>query len=141
MAQAKPGDTVRIHYTGTLADGSEFDSSREREPLAFTLGAGQVIPGFDAAVAGMQVGDSKTVTIPAAEAYGEPRLELVVRVPRAQVPPNVELRVGQRLQLGRGDQALLVVVQEVDDDEVVLDGNHPLAGEDLTFALELVAIE
>jgi peptidylprolyl isomerase len=141
MSQAKPGDTVRIHYTGTLHDGSEFDSSRDRDPLAFTVGAGEVIPGFDAAVTGMSVGESKTVTIPAAEAYGEPRPELVVHVPRAQIPPQITPREGQRLQLGRGDQAMMVVVLEVSDEEVVLDGNHPLAGQDLTFALELVEVQ
>ena len=139
--EAKPGDTVRIHYTGTLQDGTEFDSSREREPLAFTVGAGEVIPGFDAAVTGMSVGDRKTVTIPAAEAYGPHRAELVVEVPRTQVPPQIVPRVGQRLQLGRGDQALMVVVREVGDETLVLDGNHPLAGEDLTFALELVEVQ
>jgi peptidylprolyl isomerase len=138
--QAKAGDTVRVHYTGTLDDGTEFDSSRGRDPLKFTLGAGQVVPGFDAAVTGMRVGDRKTVTIPAAEAYGEPRRELLVTVPRAQVPPTVEPRVGQRLHVGRGEQAFAVVVQEVTDEHVVLDGNHPLAGQDLTFALELVEI-
>ena len=138
--QANPGDTVRVHYTGTLDDGTEFDSSRGREPLQFTLGAGQVVPGFDAAVTGMRPGDTKTVTIPAAEAYGDPRRELLVTVPRAQVPPGVEPRVGQRLQVGRGDRAFPVVVHEVTDAHVVLDGNHPLAGQDLTFALELIDI-
>jgi peptidylprolyl isomerase len=138
---AKQGDTVRIHYTGTLQDGTEFDSSREREPLAFTVGSGEVIPGFDAAVTGMTVGDRKTVTIPADQAYGPHRAELIVEVPRTQVPPQIVPRVGQRLQLGRGDQALMVVVREVSDETLVLDGNHPLAGEDLTFALELVEVE
>ena len=139
--EAKPGDTVRIHYTGTLHDGSEFDSSRGREPLAFTLGTGQVVPGFESAVMGMSRGESKTVTIPAAGAYGDARPELMIRVPRAQVPPNIELEVGQQLQLGRGSEAIVVTVRDVGDDEVVLDGNHPLAGEDLTFALELVRID
>jgi peptidylprolyl isomerase len=141
MRQARSGDTVRVHYTGTLGDGTEFDSSRGRDPMSFTLGEGRVIPGFDAAVTGMAVGETKTVTLPAGEAYGAPRDEMLVTVPRAQVPPNVKLEVGQRLQIGRGDQALPVVVREVADDHVVLDGNHPLAGQDLTFALELVEIE
>ena len=140
MAQAKSGDTVRVHYTGTLTDGTEFDSSRGREPLEFTLGAGQVVPGFEAAITGMRPGETKTVTIPAAEAYGDPRDELLLTVPRTQIPPNVQPRVGQRLQVGRGEQAFPVVVHEVTDDHVVLDGNHPLAGQDLTFALELVGI-
>ena len=137
---AKRGDTVRVHYTGTLKDGTQFDSSRGREPLEFTLGEGRVIAGFDAAVTGMEVGDSRTVTIPSAEAYGDRNDHMLLRVPRAQVPPNVQPRVGQQLQIGRGDQALPVVVREVSDDHVLLDGNHPLAGEDLTFALELVEI-
>ena len=139
-ATAGPGDPVRIHYTGTLADGSEFDSSRGRAPLAFTVGGGQVIPGFDAAVTGMRVGERRTVTIPADAAYGPARPELVVELPRAQVPPHVTPRVGQQLQLGRGDQAVMVVVREVSDERLVLDGNHPLAGAELTFDLELVAI-
>ena len=138
---AKPGDTVQVHYTGTLDDGSEFDSSRGREPLTFTVGGGQMIAGFDAAVVGMQVGEQKTVRIPAAEAYGEPREALVARVPRAQIPPSLDPQVGQRFQLGRGQEAVPVVVVEVTPEYVVLDGNHPLAGQDLTFALELVAIE
>ena len=138
---AKPGDTVRVHYTGTLDDGTEFDSSAGRDPLEFTLGAGQVVPGFDAAVTGMRLGEKKTITIPAADAYGEPRQDLLLTVPRAQVPPNMNPRVGQRLQVGRGENAFPVVVHEVTDDHVILDGNHPLAGQDLTFALELVAIE
>ena len=138
--QAKAGDTVRVHYTGTLDDGTEFDSSAGRDPLEFTLGAGQVVPGFDAAVTGMRVGERKTVTIPAADAYGEPRQELLLTVPRAQVPPNVQPRVGQRLQVGRGAQAVPVDGHEVTEEHVILDGNHPLAGQDLTFALELVEI-
>jgi len=141
MRHARPGDTVHVHYTGTLDDGTEFDSSRDREPMSFTLGEGRVIPGFDAAVAGMAVGESKTVTLAAGDAYGPRREEMTVTVPRTQVPPNVKLEVGQRLQIGRGDQALPVVVREVTDDHVVLDGNHPLAGQDLTFALELVQID
>ena len=141
MAQhAKTGDTVQVHYTGTLDDGTEFDSSAGREPLSFTLGAGQVVPGFEAAVTGMALGEKKTVTIPAAEAYGEPRPELLMTVPRAQVPPTMQPRVGQRLQVGRGEQAFPVIVHEVTDEHVILDGNHPLAGQDLTFALELVGI-
>jgi peptidylprolyl isomerase len=140
-APARPGDPVRIHYTGTLADGTEFDSSRGRSPLAFTVGSGQVIPGFDTAVAGMRVGERKRVTIPAGEAYGEPRAELLVEIPRAQVPPHVTPEVGQQLQLGRGDEAIVVVVREVTDERLLLDGNHPLAGQALTFDLELVAID
>ena len=140
MSHAKPGDTVLLHYTGTLDDGSEFDSSRGRDPLEFTLGAGQVIPGFDEAVAGMRVGEQKTVTIPADQAYGERQEGLILAVPRAQVPPHIALEVGQELQLSQEGHAFQVTVRELSDDQVVLDGNHPLAGEALTFALELVEI-
>jgi peptidylprolyl isomerase len=140
MAQAKHGDTVSVHYTGTLKDGSEFDSSRGRDPIQFTVGSGQVIPGFDDAITGMEIGDTKTVTIPATEAYGPRRDEMVLHVPRAQFPPHIAPEVGQQLQVGQGDEAFTVTVRDVGDDDVVLDGNHPLAGEDLTFALELVGI-
>ena len=141
MRKASKGDTVAVHYTGTLSDGSQFDSSAGRDPLRFTLGSGQVVPGFDAAVDGMAEGETKTVTIVAAEAYGAQRPELVLTVPRAQVPPGMELQVGQRLQVGRGNEAIPVVVREVGDENVILDANHPLAGEDLTFSLELVGID
>ena len=138
--QAKAGDTVRIHYTGTLQDGSVFDSSEGREPLSFTLGAGEVIPGFDTAVSGMEVGAKRTVTIPAAEAYGPRRDDMILAIPRDQVPPEINPTVGEQLQVGQGNDQFLVTVAEVNEREVVLDGNHPLAGEDLTFALQLVAI-
>ena len=138
---AKRGDRVRVHYSGTLQVGTQFDSSRGRAPLEFTLGEGRVIAGFDAAVTGMEVGETRTVTIPAAEAYGDRNDHMLLRVPRAQVPPTVEPRVGQQLQVGRGDEAVNVVVREVTPEHVVLDANHPLAGEDLTFALELVSCE
>lgn len=141
MPPARPGDTVRIHYTGTLADGRVFDSSRDRAPLAFTLGSGQVIAGFDAAVDGMAVGETRTVTIPAAQAYGAHRPELVRELPRAQLPAHLAPAVGQQLQVGGGPQPMVVTVRAVTAESVVLDGNHPLAGEALTFALELVAIE
>jgi len=138
--KAKQGDTVRIHYTGTLGDGTVFDSSRERDPFEFTIGAGQVIRGFDAAVTGMTPGEQKTVTIPAADAYGEPREEMVVAVSRDELPPNLNPTPGQRLQMSDGTQSFAVVVREVTDDRVVFDGNHPLAGQALTFALELVDV-
>ena len=140
MPQAKAGDTVRIHYTGTLSDGTVFDSSSGRDPLEFTLGAGQVIPGFDTAVSGMEVGASRKVTIPAAEAYGPRRDDMILAIPRAQVPPHINPAVGEQLQVGQGQEQFLVTVSEVNEREVVLDGNHPLAGEDLTFELELVEI-
>ena len=140
MAQAQSGDTVRIHYTGTLADGSVFDSSRGRAPLEFTLGSGQVIAGFDDAVTGMAVGEAQTVTIPAAQAYGPRRPELVRELPRAQFPAQIEPAVGQQLQVSGGTHPMVVTVRAVSDRAVLLDANHPLAGEDLTFALELVEI-
>jgi peptidylprolyl isomerase len=140
MAAAKAGDTVRVHYTGTLGDGEVFDSSEGREPLEFQLGQGQVIAGFDEAVTGMAVGDEKTVTIPSDEAYGERRDEMVMRIPRAQLPADLDAEVGQALQMSNGRETVVVTVRELNDDHVVFDANHPLAGKDLTFALTLVEI-
>lgn len=141
MTDAKAGDTVRIHYTGTLSDGSTFDSSEGRDPLEFQLGAGQVIPGFDKAVTGMSVGDEQTVEIPAGEAYGPHDPNGRHAFPRAQVPDDVPLDIGTRLQLsGPQGQPIMVTVVEVTDSEVILDANHPLAGKDLTFQIELVEI-
>lgn len=136
MRQATSGDTVRVHYTGTLDDGSEFDSSVGREPLEFTLGSGQVIPGFDNAVTGMATGDTKTVTMPPDDAYGTSNPDLVQVVERERIPTNIDLEVG--MLLSAGSQRLQVTA--FDDDSVTLDANHPLAGKALTFALELVAI-
>ena len=140
MAQVHDGSTVRIHYTGRLADGTVFDSSEGRDPLEFEVGSGQVIPGFDNAVREMGAGDSQTVTIGADEAYGERREDLVFPVPRQQFPPEIEPEVGQRLQMQQGGETAVVVVREVAEDSVTLDANHPLAGEDLTFDLELVEV-
>ncbi len=138
---AKAGDTVRIHYTGTLADGSTFDSSEGRDPLEFTLGAGQVIPGFDKAVTGMTTGESQTVEIPADDAYGQPDPNGVQSFPRDKVPDDIPLDLGTRLQLaGPQGQPIMVTVTEVSETEVILDANHPLAGKDLTFEIELVEI-
>ncbi len=135
---ATSGDTVRVHYTGTLADGTPFDSSTGRDPLEFTLGAGQVVPGFDKAVDGMEIGETKTVTIPAAEAYGEVNPEQTVTVGRDQLPEGAVLNVGDRLQMGMGNGHVVVVtVAELADESVVLDANHALAGEDLTFEITL----
>ena len=142
MPQAQPGDTVRIHYTGTLDDGEVFDTSEGREPLAFTLGEGQVIAGFDTAVAGMEPGEKKTVTIPADEAYGQHRDEMVLEVGRDQLPPELNPEEGDALTMSMGDgMELPVLVREVTESHVVLDANHPLAGEDLTFEIELVGID
>jgi len=140
MSQAKEGDTVRVHYTGTLNDGQEFDSSRGLDPLTFTIGAGAVIQGFDDAVTGMAVGDEKRVTIPAEEAYGPRRDELTLRLPRMELPPDLELEEGSQLRMEQGDQSVVVTVRELDDQSVTLDANHPLAGEALTFDLQLVEI-
>lgn len=141
MTQAKAGDTVRIHYRGTLDDGSEFDSSAGRDPLEFTLGGGQVIPGFDNAVTGMAVGESKTVTIPPAEAYGESNPGMIHEVPRSEIPANIPVHAGAMLSAsdGQGQQMQLTVV-EADDQTVKLDANHPLAGKALTFELTLDSI-
>ena len=142
MTQAKAGDTVRIHYTGTLDDGSVFDSSDGREPLEFKLGSGQIIPGLDKALPGMSVGDTKVVEVPAAEAYGDHNPEGLQQVPRAQVPEHIPLDPGTRLQVQTPDgQALPVTVTDVTEEVVVLDANHPLAGRDLTFDIELVEIK
>jgi peptidylprolyl isomerase len=141
MTAAKSGDNVKVHYTGTLNDGSQFDSSEGREPLEFTLGAGHVIPGFDEAVTGMTVGDSKTVTILADEAYGARNDEMIQQVPRSAIPDDIELETGLVLSAsGPQGQTLSFTVVAFDDAEVTVDGNHPLAGQDLTFALELVSI-
>ena len=141
MTQAKAGDTVHFHYTGTLTDGSVFDTSEGREPLAFTLGSGQIIPGLDAAIDGMAVGEARTVTIPSDQAYGPYDSSARQSIPRDQIPPHIPLEAGTMLQMQAPDgQAVPVTVAEVDDRQVVLDANHPLAGQDLTFAVEIVAI-
>lgn len=141
MSTPQPGQTVKVHYTGTLEDGTQFDSSAGREPLEFTLGAGQVIPGFEQALAEMEVGETKTVNIPVDQAYGAHQPELVQQVERSQIPSEIELAVGVQLQAqGPEGQVFRLVVTELADDSVTLDGNHPLAGKALTFELELVEI-
>lgn len=141
MAEAKSGDTVRIHYTGTLDDGTQFDSSAGRDPLEFALGGGQVIPGFDSAVTGMSVGDQKTVTINPDDAYGKRHDQLVQQVPKDTLPDNVDPAVGMRLQSQSPDgQVMNLVIVDIDDESITLDANHPLSGQALTFAIELVEI-
>jgi len=141
MSQAKAGDTVRIHYTGTLEDGTQFDSSRGSEPLEFALGSGQVIPGFDSAVEGMNVGDEKSVTIEAAQAYGDRHEQLIQEVPKSALPDDLEATVGMQLQSQSPDgQVMVFVVAAVGDDTITVDGNHPLAGLPLNFDIELVEI-
>ena len=141
MAAAEKGDNVKIHYKGTLQDGTVFDSSEWREPLGYTLGSGQVIPGFDEAVMGMSDGEAKNVTIPVDKAYGPRNDELVMPVPLSQVPADLKPEVGQQLQMGGPDgQPVMVKIIDITDEHIMLDANPPLAGEDLIFDLELVAI-
>ena len=134
------GTTVRVHYTGTLADGAVFDSSRGREPLEFTLGEGMLLPGFEEAVRDLDSGGSVAVTIPAGEAYGEYSEEMVMVVPLSRVPPNITLEAGQQLRLMNEHSELDATISEVTAEHIVLDANHPLAGKDLTFAIELVEV-
>ena len=141
MMRAKDGDTVRVQYTGRLDDGSVFDSSVERETLQFTIGQGQVLHGVEQAVIGMRPQESKTVLVPAAEAYGPHRDEMTTEVQRSQFPDSVKLKVGQRLQIKqKNGQSIAVSVLGLSNSTVTLDANHPLAGKDLTFDLQLVEI-
>lgn len=142
MAQAaKKGDTVAVHYTGTLDDGQVFDSSRDRDPLEFEVGGGQVIPGFDRAVEGLEIGESREVTLEPKEAYGDPREDLVVDVDRDRFPQDEEPEVGRQVQVqvSPGEHRVATIT-DVQEESVTLDLNHPLAGKALTFAVELVEI-
>lgn len=139
MRQAKQGDTVQVHYRGSLEDGTVFDSSEGAEPIEFTIGEGQVIPGFENAIVGMAAGDTKRETIPVNDAYGERRDDLVFRVGRDQMPPDEDIEVGDTLRVGFPDgRTAAVQVAEVSDATVTLDANHPLAGQTLIFDLTLV---
>ena len=140
MAQVKDGDSVKVHYTGTLEDGTVFDSSREREPLEFTLGSDMLIAGFEKAVVGMGIGDATKVTIPADEAYGQRNDEMVIDVAKDQVPEHITPEIGMLLQLESEGGVMEVVITDVKEDGITLDANHPLAGKDLTFEIELVEI-
>ncbi|MDZ7719091.1 MAG: peptidylprolyl isomerase [Balneolaceae bacterium] len=141
MSKAKDGDTVKVHYTGTLENGEVFDTSQEREPLEFQLGEGQLIPGFEKAVIGMSEGDSTKVDIPSDEAYGEVREDLVINVPKDQLPDDVEPEIGMQLQVNQQNgQPIPVRITEVKDEELVLDANHPLAGKNLTFEIDLLEV-
>jgi peptidylprolyl isomerase len=141
MQQAKEGDVVKVHYTGKLNSGELFDSSTDREPLEFTIGAGQMIKGFDAALPGMLVGDKKTINIPAADAYGERSEEAIINFPKENVPPDMKLEPGMTLTLSnQAGQPIPVIVIELTDDAVILDANHFLAGKDLIFDIELMEI-
>jgi|SRR5690554_2847313 len=141
MAQIKQGDTVRVHYTGKLNDGTVFDSSVGGEPLEFTVGAGQLIPGFEKAVTGLSAGDRTTALIPSDEAYGPHRPEGLIQVPRANIAAEIKPEVGQQLQMQTHDgRPVPVVVVSVDDANITVDANHPLAGKDLTFEIEIVSV-
>jgi len=141
MEEVKNGDSVKVHYKGTLADGTVFDSSEGRDPLSFKVGENQVIPGFEQAVVGMKVGDSRTETIAADNAYGAKREELLIKAPREHMPEGLEPEVGQQLQMTtREGRPVPVTIIEVGEAEVTLDANHPLAGKDLTFEITLVEI-
>ena len=141
MTQAKTGDTVQIHYTGTLLDGTRFDSSEGRDPLEFEVGSGQIIPGLDTALPGMAVGDKKTVNVPCLKAYGPIQPGMRQGISRDSIPAEIELEVGLQLQMQSSDgQAVPVTVVELTETDVTLDGNHPLAGQDLVFDIELVSI-
>lgn len=141
MATAKAGDTVSIHYTGTLEDGSEFDSYAGREPLQFTIGSGRIIPGFEEAVIGMAPGDSKTVTIPSEEAYGPYREEMVQEVTRSSLPPELTPQIGMQLRAATASgQPVTLTVVDMSESAITVDANHPLAGKDLTFDIKLLEI-
>lgn len=141
MQQVKKGDTVKVHYHGKLTDGTTFDSSEGRSPLEFEVGGGMVIPGFDEGVTGMSVGEKKTVTIPADQAYGPRMEEMIMEFPRNRFPADMEPEEGMQLQMSNSQgQQFPVVVVGVKEDVVILDANHPLAGEILIFDLELVEI-
>lgn len=141
MTQVKSGDTVAIHYTGTLEDGTTFDSSKGREPLEFEVGSGQIIPGLDSALPGMAVGDTKTVKVASADAYGPHNPEMQQSVPREGIPDEIPLQPGTQLQMQTPDgRAVPVTVVSFDDATVTLDANHPLAGKDLQFDIEVLKI-
>jgi peptidylprolyl isomerase len=150
MAQAKEGDRVKVHYTGRLEDGTVFDSSECEEdecgcgqsgPMEFTIGSGEVIPGFDKGVIGLEVGESKMIHIPVDEAYGERNDEMVAEVPRGDLPPEIKPEVGQQLEVTQEDgQLFQVLVIDMDDDTITIDANHPLAGQALNFDIRLVEI-
>ena len=142
MQQAQSGDTVKVHYHGILRSGETFDSSQGREPLEFTLGSGQVIPGFDNGVSGMKVGEKKRVEIPVTEAYGEKQQEMLFEFPKNQFPEDMNPEVGMQLMMTNAEQQQFpVTIAEVREETVILDANHPLAGQDLIFELELMDIQ
>jgi len=141
MDEAKKGDKVKVHYHGKLTNGETFDSSAGREPLEFEIGSGSVIKGFDEGVSGMKVGEKKTINIPVDEAYGERSEDMLIEFPKDRFPKDMEIKEGMQLMMSNGTgQNIPVIVTEVKDDDVILDANHPLAGEELIFDIELVEI-
>ena len=141
MTQAKSGDTVKVDYTGKLEDGTILDASASRGPLQFTIGGGQIIPGFDKAIIGMNVGDKKTINVPSDQAYGPHLEDKVLEVNQDQIPKDLNLEVGQQVQVPQKDGSrIFFVVTDVSETSVTLDGNHPLAGKDLVFDIQLVEI-
>jgi peptidylprolyl isomerase len=141
MEQVKDGDVVRVHYTGKLTNGEQFDSSEGREPLEFTVGAGQMIKGFDDAMPGLSVGEKKTINILPGDAYGEKDEQAMIEFPKANIPPDMKLEPGMQLQLrNENGQPFPVTVAEIKDDVIVLDANHMLAGKELVFDIELMEI-
>ena len=139
--EIKKGDNIAVHYTGTFTDGEIFDSSRGRETLNFTVGAGQMIQGFDQAVQGMKKGETTEITLSPAEAYGERNDELIFAMPRTNFPADLELKVGMQLQLtDQQGQPIPATVAEISDDNVQMDVNHPMAGKTLNFEIEIMAI-
>ena len=140
MAKVKKGDKIKAHYRGTLDDGTEFDNSAGGDPIEFEVGSGALIPGFESAVVGMEAGEKKTLTIPVDEAYGPRRDELLLTVPRDEVPPDLDAAVGESLVLERNGQEIQVIVKNVSETGLTLDANHPLAGRNLIFEIEMLEI-
>lgn len=140
MARAKQGDTVTVQYVGKLPDGTVFDTSYERGPLQFTIGQGQIIPGFEQAVIGMEVGENKNITLEPDQAYGPHMAEMVLEVERERFPEDIQPEVGQLLQVQQAGQVIPVTVTEVTEQVITLDANHPLAGKSLVFDIELVEL-
>jgi len=141
MSKVKQGDTVKIHYTAKMAGGNVFDTSRKRDPLEFKVGEGKVIKGIEEAVLGMNEGEKKTVTVPQEKAYGSHKSDMVIQIPRSRLPNDLEPSVGQLLEVHHPDgNSSVVTVTEVSDDSVTLDANHPLAGKELTFDIEIMEV-
>ena len=143
MAQAKAGDTVRVHYEGQLSDGTIFDSSLEREPIEFILGQDTVIPGFEQAVIGMEVGESKDVSIPPEDGFGEYSEDLVVNIEKSILPPDINPELGMQLEVSAEEEEetpRVFAIADIAEDSVTLDGNHPLAGKEIAFKIELLEI-